>query len=168
MPLNTGSIHSPSGINTVIGIDQTTGLDNLKVPGSLVFMTMDDEPLGGGSPTLYLMPKAHSFKEGYKEIAEAGGGTNKPGMAVGAFKGTISMDLIYTTDLPTSWSTIVNGDLVTKQVVFYFMDKLAHKTKITLTECRIYDHGGEHRNDEIYRRTVTISYPNPGVWGTWT
>jgi len=166
-PTYTGSPNSPSTLTSVIGISQTTGRDDYKVPGSLVFITIDDEPVGSNQ-TLYALPETHDFEEGYRDIQEGVGGTNKPSMGVGVFSGQITATLLYTTDLPTTWSTIVNGDLITKQVGFYYMDRNATKKKFTVPECRIYKHGGKHQKDNLYRRTVTIHYPAAGTWGTWT
>jgi len=167
MPLQTGNSNSPAALTAVVGLNQSTGKNSLKVPGTLVFLTIDDEPVGSAL-TLYALPETHDFEEGYRDIQDAVGGTNKPCMAVGVFAGQITAALIYTTDMPQTWSTIVNGDLVTKQIGFYFMNNDAVKTKFTVPECRIYKHGGKHQKDNVYRRTITIHYPAAGSWGTWT
>lgn len=120
----------------------------LKVPGINVGVTI-------GSDTYGLMEE-HTWDCHYAELTDPVGGSAAQVLSAGARLVEMTFTALWSTDLPTDWSTLVYGDLPFKTVVFLLMNAAGLQRTVTVPYSKIFRHGGRHQKDQLYRRTVRI------------
>jgi len=131
-----------------IGGDPLTTL--LKVPGAQVYVTIDSDTYG--------LVEGHTWEEHYGENTDPVGGSNAQVLTAGARLTEITLDLLFSTDRPTNWGQLQNGDLPFRTVVFLLVNVASPTVSATVTVpyAKIFRHGGKHTKDQLYRTTVRI------------
>lgn len=131
---------------TTIGGDPLT--TTLKVPGANVGVQI-------GSDT-YGLVEEHTWDSHYAENTDPVGGSSAQCLTAGARLTEVTLTCLFSTDMPTNWSALTNGDLPSVTVVFILMNVAGATHTVTLPYCKIFRHGGRHQKDQLYRRTLRI------------
>ena len=136
----------------------TIGTDLKKVPGSRVVFVLDSNTYG----------VLHSItaSEQYRKIIDAVGGTNKPLFFVGHFEGAITVEVYFTTDLPTDMFGLSNGDLTLHTASLTATDSQGTPVSKTasIVDARCFKRDYTHKQDEGFLYNFTLDY---GVQLTW-
>lgn len=149
-------------VTIIGGKDSTTGDFLQKVPSANCIMQI----ITGGTTEQYAMVEDMAQKEDYKKELVPVGGTNQQVAGVGAFEGGFTANIVYSTDMPTNWSAVSNGDLAVRTVKIVLTDTQGTpigKT-MTLPLCRIYGHQLSRPKDGVVRRLIDITYLQPATW----
>ena len=136
----------------------TIGAENKKVPGA------ENASLTIGSD-LYAFAQDYNYDEGYEEIKDPVGGTTAPVLTPGTFDGNFESEMVYTSDLPTNFLTLTNGDLPVKTIALALKDvQSSPVTKThTISNAKIFRQGIRKQRHNLVRYHLRAVYPQPVV-----
>jgi hypothetical protein len=129
----------------------------LKIPGINVGVGIDSDTFG--------LMEEHTWDAHYAENVDPVGGSAAQLLTAGARLVEMTFTAKWSTDLPTSWSTLVYGDLPFKTVIFYLMNAAGVHQTVTIPYSKIFRHGGRHTKDQLYLCPVRILSSALPVYG---
>jgi hypothetical protein len=99
-------------------------------------------------------------EETYRKIVEAVGGTNAPLFFVGHFEGVITVEVFFTTDLPSDLFGLSAGDLTQHTASITATDSQGTPVSKTasITGARCFKRGITHKQDEGFMYNFTLDY----------